>query len=167
LDLKQYGSLRIDVALLALLLVIGLFLVLVRSQGRSASLSGIKDGASAVLTAAAFLLPLTLLGIPFIAQANPKVSGGTPRVASVDLFVAVVWLAVSTILGLAVIASIALRGSDIAQGPTSRDAPSNLPTARSWLMFLFWAQVAFEGVGLFRLLWGFGSLTTFILRKFG
>jgi hypothetical protein len=72
-------------------------------------------------------------------------------VASVDLFIAVVWLALSTFFGVLVI------------GVTSV-----APAARArWRSGLFWLQCTFILIGLFRLAWAFGSLTTFILRKFG
>jgi hypothetical protein len=154
LDLRQYGSVRID---LGIIFVLGVVVPIVwwlvhRSKGaRLPEEAPVRSAASIILTVDAFLLPLTLLGAPLIAASNPTVSGGTPRIATVDLFIAVTWLALSTAFGVAVIAITTY-------APTA---------ARVWRSLFLWLEVTFIVAGLFRVVLAFGSLTEFVLRKFG
>jgi hypothetical protein len=155
LDLRHYGSVRIDLVVIFLLAVVVplvWWLVAVRSRGvELPQEEPLRNGAGAILTVNAFLLPLTLLAAPFVAASNPGVAGGTPRITTVDLFITVLWLALSTFFGVGVVAIMTF----------AKTAPA------IWRSLFFWLQVTFLVAGLLRLVLAFGNLTEFVLRKFG
>jgi len=162
LDLRQYGSVRIDLVLIFLLgVVVPLVWWLARrrinerlAEHQKLKLPDeqrIRNAATTILAVDAFLLPLTLLAAPLIAASSPQVAGGTPRITTVDLLIAVTWLALSTFFGVAVIAIMTF----------AKSAPA------AWRSLFFWLQTTFLVVALFRIVLAFGSLTEWVLRKFG
>jgi hypothetical protein len=111
----------------------------------------VKSASTTILQVDAFLLPLTLLGVPLLATSNEGLAGATPRLTTVYLLTTVTWLAASTLFGVGVMAILVFTRS----------------IRRVWLSAFLWLEITFLVAGLVRLIFSFGSLTDFVLRKFG
>jgi hypothetical protein len=68
-----------------------------------------------------------------VAASNPGVAGGTPRITTVDLFITIVWLALSTFFGVGVVAIMTF----------AKHAPAIWRSLFFWLQSRFWSLDCF------------------------
>jgi hypothetical protein len=155
--LTDHHTFEIDVGLIVVLFATCLYWFRRRDTDGEVPdprVDGMRRASTGIVTAVSFLVPLTLLSVQYIG-ASPLIrqSGFSPRVATVDLFVATVWLAVSFVAGIVLVALAALAR------PTRRGSRA--------IYVAFVTQLVFVVAGIVRLVIGLWELTTFILRKTG
>jgi hypothetical protein len=111
--------------------------------------TGIRAAATAGLTVAGILIPLSVLAVQL--RAGPSVAH-LPRSDLVDFFVSDFWLLISVILGLYVLFYTGLRGYQ-----------RNILASRPIGVTYGW-QLIFLGVGVFRLVFGMAGLVSYLIR---